>query len=122
MPWLILQNNKNNSSIMAGENNYVQLETRIVEVLKNIYDPEIPVNIYELGLIYEIVVDEDSMVHISMTLTAPNCPMADELLKEVNQKVKEMEGVKDLDLKLTFDPPWDQSMLSEEAALALGLL
>lgn len=107
---------------MAGEDNYVQLETKIVEVLKNIYDPEIPVNIYELGLIYEIVVDEDSTVHISMTLTAPNCPMADKLLGEVNQKVKEIEGVKDLDLKLTFDPPWDKSMLSEEAALALGLL
>ena len=107
---------------MAGEDNYLELEARIVEVLKTIHDPEIPVNIYELGLIYEIVVDEDSTVHISMTLTAPNCPMADDLLGEVNQKVKGMEGVKDLDLKLTFDPPWDQSMLSEEAALSLGLL
>jgi len=107
---------------MAGEDNYLQLEARIVEVLKTIHDPEIPVNIYELGLIYEIIVDEDSTVHISMTLTAPNCPMADDLLGEVNQKVKGMEGVKDLDLKLTFDPPWDQSMLSEEAALSLGLL
>jgi len=107
---------------MAGEDNYLQLDARIVEVLKTIHDPEIPVNIYELGLIYEIVVDEDSTVHISMTLTAPNCPMADDLLGEVNQKVKGMEGVEDLDLKLTFDPPWDQSMLSEEAALSLGLL
>ena len=107
---------------MAGEDNYLQLEARIVDVLKTIHDPEIPVNIYELGLIYEIVVDEDSTVHISMTLTAPNCPMADDLLGEVTQKVKGMEGVKDLDLKLTFDPPWDQSMLSEEAALSLGLL
>ncbi len=107
---------------MAGEDTYVQLERKIVEVLKKIYDPEIPVNIYELGLIYEILVDEDSTVHISMTLTAPNCPMADDLLGEVNQKVKGIEGVKDLDLKLTFDPPWDKSMLSDEAALALGLL
>ncbi len=107
---------------MANDDNDLQLETRIVEVLKTIHDPEIPVNIYELGLIYEIVVDDDSTVHISMTLTAPNCPMADELLGEVNQKVKGLEGVKDLDLKLTFDPPWDKSMLSEEAALALGLL
>ena len=102
--------------------NALQLEASIVEILKNIFDPEIPVNIYDLGLIYEILVDEDATVHIKMTLTAPNCPMADDLLNEVNQKVNGMEGVKELDLKLTFDPPWDQNMLSEEAALELGLL
>lgn len=107
---------------MEGGINSLQLEAEIAGVLKNIYDPEIPVNIYDLGLIYEIQVEEDATVHITMTLTAPNCPLADDLLNEVNQRVKEMNGVKEVDLKLTFDPPWDQSMLSEEAALELGLL
>ncbi len=100
----------------------MNLEKNIVEVLKSIYDPEIPVNIYELGLIYEINIDDDNRVQIIMTLTAPNCPMADELLGEVHQKISALEEVKEVDLKLTFDPPWDQSMLSEEAALSLGLL
>jgi len=109
-------------SLMEKVNDFLELEATIVDVLKNIYDPEIPVNIYDLGLIYEINVDEDQLVHVKMTLTAPNCPMADDLLSEVNQKVREIEGVKELDLVLTFDPPWDKSMLSEEAALALGLL
>lgn len=107
---------------MENEKDFLDIEARIVKVLKNIYDPEIPVNIYDLGLIYEINAEEDNIVHITMTLTAPNCPMADYLVSEVDQKIKEIEGVKDLDLKLTFDPPWDKSMLSEEAALALGLL
>jgi FeS assembly SUF system protein len=107
---------------MENGNDLLELESNIVEVLKNIYDPEIPVNIYDLGLIYEIRVDDDQVVHLKMTLTAPNCPMADDLMSEVNQKVREIEGVKDLDLVLTFDPPWDKSMLSEEAALSLGLI
>jgi FeS assembly SUF system protein len=98
------------------------LKEKIIEKLKSVYDPEIPVNIYDLGLIYEILVDDDQTVHVTMTLTAPNCPMADDMLADVDQKVRGVEGVKDLDLKLTFDPPWDKSMLTEEAALALGLL
>ena len=105
-----------------NDNEFLQLETKIVEVLKNIYDPEIPVNIYDLGLIYEITVDDDNNVNILMTLTAPNCPMVNELLEEINQKVKAIAGVKSLDLKLTFDPPWDKSMLSDEARLELGFL
>ena len=116
-----MQNNKI-IKVMEKENEFFNLETRIVDALKNVYDPEIPVNIYELGLIYEIVVDDDQTVHIKMTLTAPNCPMADDMLADVDQSVRGVEGVKDLDLKLTFDPPWDKSMLSEEAALELGLL
>jgi len=116
-----MQNNKN-IKVMGKDNEFFNLEARIVDALKNVYDPEIPVNIYELGLIYEIVVDDDQTVHIKMTLTAPNCPMADEMLADVDQSVRGVEGVKDLDLKLTFDPPWDKSMLSEEAALELGLL
>ena len=107
---------------MEPENEFLQLEDEVIKVLKNIYDPEIPVNIYDLGLIYEIDVDEDNNVRIRMTLTAPNCPMADDIINEVKQKLEAVEGVKELDLKLTFDPPWDESNLTEEARLELGLL
>jgi FeS assembly SUF system protein len=107
---------------MDTSNEFLQLETEIVKVLKNIYDPEIPVNIYDLGLIYEINVDDDNNVRILMTLTTPNCPIIDQLLEEIEQKVKAIDGVRSLNLKLTFDPPWDQSMLSEEAKLELGFL
>jgi len=107
---------------MNTENEFLQLETEIVKVLKNIYDPEIPVNIYDLGLIYEINVDDENNVYILMTLTSPNCPIADQLLEEVEQKVKAIDGVSSLQLKLTFEPPWDQSMLSEEAKLEMGFL
>ena len=100
----------------------LEIETRIGEVLKSIYDPEIPVNIYDLGLIYEINLDDEHIAHITMTLTAPNCPMAEELIEEVKYKVAGAYGVKDCDLKLTFDPPWDKSMLSDEAKLELGFL
>lgn len=99
-----------------------QTEARIVDVLKGIYDPEIPVNIWDLGLIYEIRVDEDQVAHIVMTLTAPNCPMAEDIVEEVNYKVAGIRGVRECDLKLTFDPPWDRSMLTDEAKLELGLL
>jgi FeS assembly SUF system protein len=106
----------------ATENKYMQLETEIVNVLRTIFDPEIPVNIFELGLIYEIKVEENNNVSIRMTLTAPNCPMADELLEEVTEKVKAIPGVNEFNLVLTFDPPWTQEMLSEEAMLELGLM
>jgi FeS assembly SUF system protein len=100
----------------------LEIETRIVDVIKSIFDPEIPVNIYDLGLIYEINLDDEHVAHITMTLTAPNCPMAEELVEEVKYKVAGTRGVKDCDLKLTFKPPWDKSMLSEEAKLELGFL
>ena len=100
----------------------LEIETRIGEVLKTIFDPEIPVNIYDLGLIYEINVDDEHIAHITMTLTAPNCPMAEELIEEVKYKVTGTKGVRDCDLKLTFTPRWDKSMLSEEARLELGFL
>ena len=100
----------------------LEIETRIVEVLKSIFDPEIPVNIYDLGLIYEISLDDEHIAHITMTLTAPNCPMAEDLVEEVKYKVAGTRGVKDCDLKLTFKPPWDKSMLSEAAKLELGFL
>ena len=100
----------------------LEIETRIAGVLKSIFDPEIPVNIYDLGLIYEINVDDDNVAHITMTLTAPNCPMAEELVEEVRYKVGGTMGVKECDLKLTFSPPWDKSMLTDEARLELGFM
>ncbi|NOY37991.1 MAG: DUF59 domain-containing protein [Chlorobi bacterium] len=107
---------------MKEEVNIFDLEQKIVFELKNIYDPEIPVNIYDLGLIYEIDVQEEGKVKLVMTLTAPNCPIADELLNEVKTRIEYIPGVKEVDLVLTFDPPWDKSMMSEEAQLQLGFL
>lgn len=96
------------------------LEERIVDVLKTVYDPEIPVNIYDLGLIYKIDVKDDGTVDIDMTFTAPTCPAADFILEDVRQKVDNLEGVKTATVNLVFEPAWDQSMLSEEARLELG--
>ncbi|MBP3355973.1 MAG: DUF59 domain-containing protein [Rikenellaceae bacterium] len=100
----------------------LRMEQDIVLTLKNIYDPEIPVNIYDLGLIYEIEVEPDGVATIRMSLTAPNCPMADMLLEDVNTQVRKVEGITDVNVILTFEPPWDKSMMSEEAMLELGLL
>ena len=97
------------------------LEEKVITILKDIYDPEIPVNIYEIGLIYEIQIEDDSTVKIVMTLTTPNCPVAESLPSEVRQRIKEIEGVKDVDLELTFEPPWTMEMLSPEARLELGI-
>lgn len=94
----------------------------VVRALRQVYDPEIPVNIYDLGLIYDINIDDDHKVFIKMTLTAPNCPMSDFLLEEVNNAVRDVPGVTDVALELTFDPPWDKSRMSDEALLELGLL
>ena len=99
-----------------------QLGIEIVAKLKTIYDPEIPVDIYELGLIYDVMVSTDFEVKILMTLTSPNCPVAESLPEEVHDKVMEVEGVKFCELNLTFDPPWTKEMLSDEALLELGLL
>ncbi|ETN94169.1 FeS assembly SUF system protein [Zhouia amylolytica] len=99
-----------------------QLGEKIVTVLKTIYDPEIPVDIYELGLIYDVFVNEDSEVKILMTLTTPNCPVAETLPVEVEEKVKTVDMVKDCVVEITFDPPWSQDLMSEEAKLELGLL
>jgi FeS assembly SUF system protein len=98
------------------------LEEKIIAELKTVYDPEIPINIYEIGLIYKIQIDDDFLVHIVMTLTTPNCPVAESLPAEVREKIKALEGVKDVDLELTFEPPWDMEMLSDEAKLELGML
>ena len=97
-----------------------KIEERIVDVLKTVYDPEIPVNIYDLGLIYKIEVNDEGNVDIDMTFTAPSCPAADFILEDVRQKVDTIEGVKTSNVNLVFDPEWDQSMMTEEARVELG--
>ncbi len=97
------------------------LYANVVLALKQVYDPEIPVNIYDLGLIYELNIDKEKNVHIKMTFTAPNCPMADEVMMDVRQSVEEVPGVKSCNIELVFEPAWDRSMLSEEAKVALGI-
>ena len=99
-----------------------ELGDKIVGVIKTIYDPEIPVDIYELGLIYDVLVNEDNDVKILMTLTSPNCPVAETLPVEVEEKVKSLDLVKDAEVEITFDPPWTQDLMSEEAKLELGLV
>ncbi|MEE4215000.1 MAG: iron-sulfur cluster assembly protein [Bacteroidales bacterium] len=105
-----------------ADKNYLETEGRIIETLKTIHDPEIPVNIYDLGLIYEVSIDEENVAKVIMTLTAPNCPMAEMLVEEVKYKVAGTKGVKDCNVTLTFDPPWDKDMMTDEAKLELGFL
>ena len=100
----------------------MDLENKIVEVLKTIYDPEIPVDVYELGLIYEVKIDKEGNVEIEMTLTSPNCPVAESMPKEVEDKVGQVEGVTSSKVNIVFDPAWYKDMMSEEAKLELGFL
>lgn len=99
-----------------------KLAEKIIKVLKTVYDPEIPVDIYELGLIYDVLVNDNSEVKIIMTLTTPNCPVADSLPKEVEDKVKLLSEVSNAKVELTFEPPWTRDLMSEEAKLELGFL
>ena len=98
------------------------LGEKIVGVLKSIYDPEIPVDIYELGLIYDVMVNTDNEVKILMTLTSPNCPVAESLPREVEEKVEKLDDVKSAEVEITFDPPWSKDLMSEEAKFELGML
>ena len=98
------------------------LGVKIVETIKTIFDPEIPVDVYELGLIYDVFVNEDKDVKILMTLTTPNCPVAETLPMEVEEKVRSLDEVRNAEVEITFDPPWTQDMMSEEAKLELGFL
>lgn len=100
----------------------LKIEERIVDVLKTVYDPEIPVDIYNLGLIYRIDLHEDGILEVDMTLTAPNCPAADFIVEDVRTKLESIEGVKDARVNLVFDPEWDKDMMTEEAKLELGFL
>lgn len=107
---------------MTQQIDTAQLGEEIVKVLKGIYDPEIPVDIYELGLVYDVMVNTDNEVKILMTLTSPNCPVAESLPLEVEEKIKNIEGVKAAEVEITFDPPWTRDLMSEEAKLELGML
>jgi FeS assembly SUF system protein len=110
---------------MAAKERQGQVEetgSRIIEVLRTVYDPEIPVNIYELGLIYKIDVEDDDQVLVEMTLTSPHCPVAETLPGEVEQKVAAVEGVAGCEVKVVWDPPWNPSMMTEEAQLELGMI
>ena len=104
------------------ENDILTVEEKIVKMLRTVYDPEIPVNVYDLGLIYSIEVDDEKNVHIEMTLTAPNCPAADFIIEDVRMKVESIDDVKSVDIQLVFEPEWDNHMMSEEAKLELGFL
>jgi len=99
-----------------------EIEKRVIETLKTCYDPEIPVDVWELGLIYEININEDNDVHVMMTLTSPSCPVAETLPPEIEDKIRKTDGVNSAKIDITFDPPWEQDMMSEEAKLELGFM
>jgi len=103
-------------------NEFLETEEQIVRMLKTVFDPEIPVNIYDLGLIYKIDIADDGHLNIDMTLTAPNCPAVDFIVEDVRMKVGGVEGVTDVEVNIVFEPAWDKSMMSEEAQLELGFL
>lgn len=101
---------------------FLAIEEKIVQYLKTVYDPEIPVNIYDLGLIYKVDLQDDGQLAIDMTLTAPNCPAADFIIEDVTQKMRSIDGVKDVKVNLVFEPEWSKDMMSEEAKVELGML
>jgi len=101
---------------------FLEKEEQIVKMIKTVYDPEIPVNVYDLGLIYNIEVTDEGKAIIEMTITAPNCPAADFIVEDVKYKVESVEGIKEVDINLVFEPAWDKEMMSEEAKLELGFL
>lgn len=103
-------------------NEFLKTEEEIVKMLRTVYDPEIPVNIYDLGLIYKVEVDDSQNVEIDMTFTAPNCPAADFIIEDVRQKVSSIDGVRNAQINIVFEPEWNKDMMSEEAKLELGLL
>lgn len=104
------------------ENEFLQMEMDIVNAIKNVYDPEIPVNVYDLGLIYKIDIMDEGKVQVTMTLTSPNCPVAESLPEEVHDVVAGVKGVTKVEVIMTFDPPWSREMLTDEALLELGLM
>jgi FeS assembly SUF system protein len=110
------------SNIIEMNNEFLQTEDAIVAMLKTVYDPEIPVNIYDLGLVYKVDVDDKKNVHIDMTLTAPNCPAADYILEDVRMKIEAIDGVGTVDVNLVFEPEWNQNMMSDEAKVELGMM
>jgi FeS assembly SUF system protein len=111
-----------NKNMYDMNNEFLQTEEAIVEALRTVYDPEIPVNVYDLGLIYNVEVDEQKNVRIDMTFTAPSCPAADYILEDVQMKVEGVAGVKEVVVNIVFEPEWDKDMMSDEAKLELGFL
>lgn len=107
---------------MSENNELLSMEEKIVRMLRTVYDPEIPVNIFDLGLIYRIEMMEDGLLEIDMTLTAPNCPAVDFIVEDVRMKTGSVEGVRDVEVNIVFEPAWDKDMMSEEAKLELGFL
>lgn len=103
-------------------NDAAGIEEKVIERLKTIYDPELPVDIYELGLVYEVITNPNGVLKIVMTLTAPGCPVADQIIQDVERGLKSIDGVKEVRVEITFDPPWDRDMMSEEARLELGFM
>ena len=108
--------------IIINEEKRIEIEGNIVKMLKTVFDPEIPVDIYSLGLVYRIEVGDDGIVHIDMTLTAPSCPASDFLMEDIKMKIESIDGVKGVDVQLVFEPEWTQDMMTEEAKLELGFL
>mgnify|MGYP004444315449 FL=1 len=107
---------------MLTQEEKLALEERVVEMLRTVYDPEIPVDIYSLGLIYKIDIDDDANLHVDMTLTAPNCPAADFILEDARYKLESISGLKSVDMRIVFEPEWTRDMMSDEAKLELGML
>ncbi|MBQ7388436.1 MAG: DUF59 domain-containing protein [Paludibacteraceae bacterium] len=103
-------------------NDVLTLENKIVEMLRTVFDPEIPVNVYDLGLIYKVEIGDQNAVNIDMTLTAPNCPAADFIVEDVKQKIASIDGIGEVTINLVFEPEWDKEMMSEEAKMELGFL
>ena len=115
-----MENNEMENNIV---NNELEMQERVIDVLKTVYDPEIPVNIYDLGLIYRIELNEDNTeLSVDMTLTAPNCPAADFIVEDVRQKLETISGIEKVEVNLVFEPEWDKNMMSEEAKMELGFL
>ena len=107
---------------VMNDDERLRITEKTVELLKTVYDPEIPVDVYSLGLVYKIDVDDDAVVHIDMFLTAPNCPASDFIMEDIRLKIESIDGVSSVDLQLVFEPEWNADMMSEEAKLELGLL
>ncbi len=121
MPVLVFSNLFRMFALMESTER-LALEEKIVKMLRTVFDPEIPVNVYDLGLIYKIDIDDDANLKLDMTLTAPNCPAADFILEDIRIKLESIEGLKSVDVNLVFEPEWNQDMMSEEAKLELGFL
>ena len=115
------KNKSNKEKLSNNSSKILTVKEKVIEEIKKIYDPEIPVNIYELGLIYNIIIDEVNNVKIDMTLTSPNCPVAESLPNEVKENIMKVEGVSDVNLSLVWEPPWDKDKMSEAAKLELNL-